>query len=79
MDKDQRALKLKQIESDTRCGIRRILYVPPAVPLKFVKIIKWLVLFVGVVVALMPTIFGAPIVVGAIGIEIMFLDLCFWR
>ena len=67
------------MDKETRAGKRRIVYVPPTVSPKFFKIIKWLVLFVGVVVALMPTIFGLPMVVGATGVAILFLGLCFWR
>lgn len=79
MDKDQRAEKLKQIESEAREKMGRIVYVPPAVSPNFLRLSKWLVLFVGVAVALMSTIFGLPMAVGAIGVLIIFLDLCFWK
>jgi hypothetical protein len=79
MGKDQIVEKLKLTGPGTRCGKKRIVYVPSAMSPKFFKIIKWLVLFIGIVVALMPTIFGLSMVVGTIGIVILFLDLCFWR
>jgi len=84
MDKTQRAEKIKQIESEakdelkrvfsasaeseTRCGKKRLVHVPPAVPAKFFRIIKWLFLFVAFGMLLAQFIFDVPAAVGTIGV-----------
>lgn len=56
------------VESDTRCGKKRLVYVPPTAPSKLFRIIKWGVLLVAFGTLLAQFIFDVPAVVGTVAV-----------
>ena len=91
MDETQKSEKRKQarerverlfpspVGSDTRCGKKRLVYVPPTAPSKFFRIIKWVVGIGGVVTVVVSNIFGGSAVISVVGILVLIVWLSFLR